>query len=1004
MKSIGDLIKRTPWYCWILTFFAVIYIIYISLSFFYLPGKLKSVTETDVSKMIGRDISVEKISFNPFFLSLTVKNLSVSDKPDRPLIGWDRLYVNFSFWKSLFLWGAAFDQITLEDPRINIVSNKEGFNFSDIIERLSAPAPDKNPPDENKKGHGKISLKIFNTSINRGKVSFDDLSGNIPASINMKDVSVSVDKLYLATGDEHLNPFSLRADGPKGSKIELTGNYRIDPLDVEASIRADGIELSSFSSFLENIIPAGLRSGKLSFSSNIRAKKDTDLVLKTDKGDLSITGLIVDDNIPEPPMLSAGNLNVKDFSLDITGRKVMVERVILDRVITNQWIDKNGKPRYEGLLSNGGSRDNTGEVRTPVKEEEKPAAPWDVMIKQVALENSTINFRDLNEKITVSHSLSGINLDIKDISLAPETNALIRFSAVLDEKGNITAGGSMCPTPFSTDLKFNLDKILLKPFSEYLEDVSWLDIEDGRLSVEGKVSVGRDKESGLSASANLGIDDFKLKDIRSGNPVFGFREFKLDGINVDMNRKNVSIASVNISGPDVDLLISEKKKLNLAGLMKEKKAAPAAKVKAEGAGKDHGWNYEINKVSLNEGTVLFSDKSIKPAFRAGLYNIAFSLDRIGSGIKKTAPFSFNSEIDKYAPFTIKGSLDPIDKQPGFTLKSELKGFEMPQLSPYSDIYIGNDLKSGNLTLNLEYSLHNSKLKGENNINAKNLYLGERVPVKPVIDAPVGLGLALLRDLSGVIDLNVGVSGNLDDPGFSVSGVIIKALVNIIVKAAASPFKLLGALIPGGGGEDLGNVTFDPGSSALNQKNKADLKNLVDALKKRPQLVLSVKGNASGPEDVKAIEISQLKKQVAEKRGIPLSKLEEELKLQDLWDIAENRPALEAINNEMGLTPVSERLAKQSQETGTENATSPQASETQDKTRSEQAVYKEVYDDILASEKVDEEKLLALAEARAISIMQYLVDDLKLSPDRVSVIKAAQSDLSGRVVELGVDVQ
>ncbi len=939
------------------------------------------------------------VSIPLFYHSLLMTSL-FRDPSGEPLIAWDQLRVNYSLWRSIFSWEIGFDEISLDDPFVNIIRQKEGFNFSDIIERLLAPASD------TYKGHNKsekgasIAIEIFNTSIKKGTFKYTDTSGKVTALANLDDISIMVDELYFATGDEHLNPFSFSADNQSGGRIQLAGKYRINPLHVEGNIKAEGIDMAFMSRFLENIVPLKLRKGILSFDTNILAKNDSGFVLKTEKGDLSISGLAIDDNVPDPSLLNADSISVKDLSFDLTGRKVMAEKVLLDKMIINQWIDKNGRPRYEGLLPEKGHNDAEKRPEDSGKEE-KTGTPWEIMVKKLSLENSTVNFKDLNEKIKRGHSLSGINIELGDVSFAPESRISIKLAAMLDEKGNINAGGYMCPSPFSMDLDYHLDKILLNPFSDYLETATWLSIENGSLSASGKVWMGKDKETGINATASLSVDDFRLKDTRSKRQIFSLESFKVDGIKADADKKNVSVASINISKPDLSISVSDQKRLNLAGVMKEKEAGQGSKPPAAKENKPGGWDFEVDKVNLSDGTVLFSDKSVKPVYKTGMYNIAFSMGRIGSEIKNAAPFSFNTKIDKYAPLSIKGRLDPVDKQPGFTLKSTLAGLEMPSLSPYSDVYIGNNLKSGKLTLNLDYTLHGRKLKGSNNINAKNLYLGEKVPVKPVINAPVGLGLALLRDISGVIDLDVGISGDLGDPGFSVSGVIIKALVNIIVKAAASPFKLLAALIPGGS-DNLGDITFDPGDSSLNQDSRKSLKTLFDALNKRPQLVLDIKGNASGPEDIEALKVAHLIKQVAKKRGVPLSKVEEELKTQKLWAIAEDHPALEAINNEMGLTAVSARMEKLKPVENSPKAENPGGTETKDSGLPEQDIYKQVYDDILASEKVDEGDLLSLAEARALSIEQYLVEDLKLSPERISVIKAARSDLSGRVVKLGLD--
>ena len=377
MSSITDRLKGIAWYKWVSAACVFLYLIYLSLSWLYLPGKFKRVTETDVSTMIGREISVEKISFNPFTLSLSADNFSISEKDKTHLVAWDQLVVNLGFWRSVFSWGIALDQFYLDSPSIKIVKDKDGFNFNDIIERLSTSEPETNAPQDKKEESGSISIEINNTSINGGEFAYSDVSGTARAGIDLDDISLSVEKLYFATGDKDLNPFSLKAKGPRGSRIELGGSYRVDPLHVEGNIRAEGVGLSYFSGFLENIIPVKLSRGMLSFGTNILVTNDSQFILKTKNGNISIDDLVVDDSVPEPSMLKAGSIDVQDFSFDLTGQKVVVQRVLLDEITLNQWIEGNGRPRYEELLP-GEAQGESAEKETPSGDSEKNAlGPYD---------------------------------------------------------------------------------------------------------------------------------------------------------------------------------------------------------------------------------------------------------------------------------------------------------------------------------------------------------------------------------------------------------------------------------------------------------------------------------------------------------------------------------------------------------------------------------------------------------------------------------------------------
>jgi hypothetical protein len=995
MSSIKSRLKLIKWYYWVLAACLFLYLIYLSLSLFYLPDKLKKTLESDVSTLIGREITAGDIRFNPFGLSLKVGNFSVSDTNEGHLVAWDNLLVDFGLWKSVFLFGIAFDELSLDNSQINIVKLKKDFNFSDIIEKLSSS--DSGTEKEDKKGKRPIAIKLFNTSINKGSFKYTDKSSSDPATVNLNDISIQIKEFYFATGDEHLNSFTINAKDKEGGDLQLKGNYRIEPLYVEGSIGANSINLISLSNFLENILPLGIGRGMLSFDTNILIINEKDFIIKTDRGNLLIKDLDLNDHHMVPAMLNAGEIAIHNFSVDITGHKVLVEDVLLDRLALNQWIDKEGKARYETLISPD-KPDKAGQENASANNG-KDNKPWDIMVRQVSLKNSVIDLEDQTENINIKHTLSGINLDLKDISLAPESKISVNLAAILNNSGEIAINGHLSPSPFSMEFGYKLDNLLLEPFSKYLEANTWLRIADGKLNTEGNVTVKKGGEGSIRAAASMGIENLKIRDLRSNSHLFSFMKLTFDDIKADFDARKIAVKSVSIDKPDLAVSLSEKKLLNLSCMVKEKwkiKDGESSRAKPVKSGT---WEFAIDKVSMNNGAVLFSDKGVKPEYRAGMYNMTMNIEQIGSQTTDPSPFSFRADIDKYAPFTVTGSLDPIKGQPGFAFKSTLRGLEMTSLSPYSGIYIGNYLKSGKLSLDLDYSLHDRKLKGANNIIAKNLYLGEKLAVEPVINAPVGLGLALLRDISGVIDLDVNVSGDLDDPGFSVAGIIIKTLVNIIVKAAASPFTLLGSLIPGGG-DEMGDILFDPGSALLNQAAKNNLIKLADALNQRPQLSLSIKGNASRSEDVAALKRDQLKQMIANMRAIELSVLEDELKTQELWMTTANHAALEAINNEKGLANIAERLKKSSQVEGAEKVQkSAQGSDTHVR---DNTVYKEIYDDIVNTLAISDDKLISLAEERALAIKQYLVDEVKLSHERVSVIKTSGSDLAGTIISLGID--
>jgi hypothetical protein len=82
----------------------------------------------------------------------------------------------------------------------------------------------------------------------------------------------------------------------------------------------------------------------------------------------------------------------------------------------------------------------------------------------------------------------------------------------------------------------------------------------------------------------------------------------------------------------------------------------------------------------------------------------------------------------------------------------------------------------------------------------------------------------------------------------VGQVVMRAFVNLLAKAAASPFTMLGSVadLAGFSSEELGHVAFEPGTTAMPEQETAKLSALASALQERPELLLNVRG-AVAPE-------------------------------------------------------------------------------------------------------------------------------------------------------------
>ncbi|MET4579417.1 DUF748 domain-containing protein [Ottowia thiooxydans] len=277
-------------------------------------------------------------------------------------------------------------------------------------------------------------------------------------------------------------------------------------------------------------------------------------------------------------------------------------------------------------------------------------------------------------------------------------------------------------------------------------------------------------------------------------------------------------------------------------------------------------------VELVNGKVLFSDRFIRPNYSADLTELNGSLSAFSSiapaGAPQMADLKIVGRAEGSAALEVTGKLNPLAKPLALDIKGKVSDLELPPLTPYSVKYAGHGIERGKLSVDVSYAVQpDGRLTATNRLVLNQLQFGEPVPGAPA-SLPVKLATALLADSNGVIDLDLPISGSLNDPQFSLGPIIFKAVVNLIGRAITAPFTLLARALGGGaGGDDLAQVPFAQGSAALNAETRARLDKVAKALNDRPALKLTVVGTASLSVESDAWRRERLKALVAaEKRS------------------------------------------------------------------------------------------------------------------------------------------
>jgi hypothetical protein len=245
----------------------------------------------------------------------------------------------------------------------------------------------------------------------------------------------------------------------------------------------------------------------------------------------------------------------------------------------------------------------------------------------------------------------------------------------------------------------------------------------------------------------------------------------------------------------------------------------------------------IKKIVLEASQANFADLSVMPNFATGIQNLAGTVLGLSSKANSRAKVDFHGSVDAFAPVSIAGEVNVLSAALYTDLAMSFRNIELSTFNPYSGKFAGYNISKGKLTTELHYKVDGRKLDAQHHIIVEQLEFGAKTESKDAVSLPVKLAVALLKDRDGVIDLNLPVTGSLDDPQFKLGPIIWKVFVHILEKAVTAPFALLGSLF--GGGPDLQFVDFQPGAADLDPVATEKAQNIVKALNARPQLKIEI---------------------------------------------------------------------------------------------------------------------------------------------------------------------
>jgi hypothetical protein len=500
----------------------------------------------------------------------------------------------------------------------------------------------------------------------------------------------------------------------------------------------------------------------------------------------------------------------------------------------------------------------------------KPPPEWFVQVKKTALLGYSVTLVDRTPKDPVTVKVSPLDVTALNLSTGKNRRGRISLTATVNRNGKVAVGGAVGLTPLSAGLDLDARTIDLVPFHPYAADRINISLTGGNVSAEGKLALeAQDNVIRTTYAGEIFVSKLNTVDKATSEEFLTWNSLHLDGISVGTSPLSVEIREVALTDFYSRLIVTPEGTLNVQGIVRKEEPAPAgdttggapdnvAAAKPPDA-KEPRTPVSIRLVSLQGGQIDFTDYFIKPNYSAKLLEIGGRISGLSSEETQMADVDLRGKLENYAPLEITGKINPLRNDLFLDLKVDFKDVDLSPLTPYSGRYAGYTIEKGKLSLSLEYRIAERKLTASNNVFLDQFTFGDPVESPDATKLPVRLAVALLKDRKGEIQLDLPVSGSLDDPQFRPGQAIVKLFVNLLTKAATSPFALLGAVF--GGGEKLSFLEFDYGKDTVGGPGEAKLKTIAKALHDRPSLKLEIAGYVDTEKDREALHRLQFDRKI-----------------------------------------------------------------------------------------------------------------------------------------------
>jgi Domain of Unknown Function (DUF748) len=860
--------------------------LYAIAGFWLAPKLLRNALDEIPKVLVGVKPTVGDVRVNPFLLQVEAKDFYLTGPNGTKLVGFGRLFIDFEV-SSLWHRAYTFSHIDMASPFANAVIFKDGsLNLAQL-----SPKAARKPKPQPENAEPIPALRIGSFKVTQGFLSFDDRRH--PSDFATRLEPINFELQNFKTGVDG-GRFTFTGASKLGERIEWHGHVSVQPIESDGEFQVVGLQAHTIWEYLEDKLSFLVNSGKIDLNATYKFSLKDDVDFKAEVSKIALTDLAVRPKNSDIDWVTVPELIVSGSTVDLKPRQAHSDSLSLTGVKLVTWLEADGSLNLLKLAATpaGASADTAQPAAVPPAAVPPASSPspsppipstgpagagaaagpeWHYDLREFALRDASISAEDRRTRPAAKVLLAPLSIKVDGASLNLAKPLSMSLDTKINGTGSLNVTGDVTPQPVAANLSVKLADIELGAIQPYIAQYTSMTLLAGALSGDAKVRYGS-QQPALQFGGNFSVAKLHTVDNALHDDFINWDRLDIQGLNFQHDPDRLDIDQVVARKLYARVIIEPDESINVKRVLagpgatvvapsgstsppvaataapapapplprtgrKPGPASGAAAARAARSSTAPSMPMSVKKIVLEASDANFADLSVMPNFATGIQNLAGTVLGVSSKANSRAKVDLHGSVGAFAPVAIAGELNVLSAALYADLTMSFRNIELSTFNPYSGKFAGYNISKGKLTTELHYKVDGRKLDAQHHIIVEQLEFGEKTESKDAVSLPVKLAVALLKDRDGVIDLNLPVTGSLDDPQFKLAPIIWKVFVHILEKAVTAPFALLGSLF--GGGPDLQFVDFQAGAADLDPVATEKAQSMVKALNARPQLKIEI---------------------------------------------------------------------------------------------------------------------------------------------------------------------